>query len=52
MNSFIGRIIHADEGELKKLCQDKKTRIYGKAAMKHKYAWALLENYILKLNNV
>ncbi len=43
---IISSILNLEETELKKLCQDKKIRIYGKAAMKHKYACALLEHCV------
>jgi hypothetical protein len=36
--------------ELKKLCLGKNIRIYGKAATKNKYAFALLENYTKKIS--
>lgn len=39
-------ILDADNKELKKRCHDQNVRIFGGAAMKHKYACALLENYI------
>jgi hypothetical protein len=44
-NKFIGTILDASEMELKTLCRDKNIRLHGKPAMKHKYAFALLENY-------
>jgi hypothetical protein len=45
LHEFIATILHADDAKLKMLCKEKKIRINGKAAMKHKYAYALLENY-------
>jgi ribosomal protein L31E len=48
LNKFISTILHADDEELKKLRREKSIRIYGRAAVKHKYACALLENYTKK----
>lgn len=48
LNKFISNILDADDTELKKLCHEKNIRIYGRAATKHKYACALLENYTKK----
>ena len=50
LNKFICTIINADDMELKKLCLGKNIRIYGKAATKNKYAFALLENYTKKIS--
>jgi predicted metallo-beta-lactamase superfamily hydrolase len=44
----IRAILDADNKELKKRCHDQNVRIFGGAAMKQKYAYALLENYINK----
>jgi ribosomal protein L31E len=48
LNKFISTILNADDTKLKLLCREKNIRIYGKAATKHKYACALLENYTKK----
>lgn len=48
LNKYIVTILNADDTELKRLCREKSIRIYGKAATKHKYACALLENYTKK----
>jgi hypothetical protein len=51
LNEFkneIRAILDADNEELKKRCHDEEIRIFGGAAMKHKYACALLKNYIEK----
>jgi hypothetical protein len=44
----IRAILDADNEELKKRCHDEEIRIFGGAAMKHKYACALLKNDIEK----
>lgn len=44
----IGAILNAGDDELKKQCRDKKIRIFGGAAMKHKYACAVLKGLIEK----
>jgi hypothetical protein len=45
LHEFIATILHADDAKLKMLCKEKKIQINGKAAMKHKYAYALFVNY-------
>jgi len=42
----IGAILIAGDDELKKQCREKNIRIFGGAAMKHKYACALLKSRI------
>jgi hypothetical protein len=42
----IGAILNAGNDDLKKQCHVKEVRIFGGAAMKHKYACALLKSCI------
>ncbi len=51
MNEFkkeIYTILSAGDEELKKQCRVEKVRIFGGAAMKHKYACALLKGRVEK----
>jgi hypothetical protein len=45
---FIGTIFDASHEELKNLCNKKGVKVVGKSAMKHKYACALLKEYVKK----
>jgi hypothetical protein len=45
---LIGTILNASYEELKKLCNKKEIKVVGKSAMKHKYACALLMQYVKK----